>query len=85
MSDKEITIIACHASNGVNSRDIFQRFYDNPDLSRDFMLTRLNTQGESVNILLNFREFLQASCEHSVQIVTAHRRYFLLASDARFA
>ncbi|WP_270809309.1 hypothetical protein, partial [Aeromonas sp. QDB08] len=25
-------------------------------------------QGESVNILLNFREFLQASCEHSVQI-----------------
>ena len=42
-------------------------------------------QGESVNILLNFREFLQASCEHSVQIVTAHRRYFLLASDARFA
>ncbi|MEH8261501.1 LeoA/HP0731 family dynamin-like GTPase, partial [Aeromonas veronii] len=27
------------------------------------------TQGESVNILLNFREFLQASCEHSVQIV----------------
>lgn len=43
MSDKEITIIACHASNGVNSRDIFQRFYDNPDLSRDFMLTRLNT------------------------------------------
>ncbi|MFM5572275.1 hypothetical protein ACET8Q_16880 [Aeromonas veronii] len=43
MSDKEITILACHASNGVNSRDIFQRFYDNPDLSRDFMLTRLNT------------------------------------------
>ncbi len=44
-----------------------------------------SSQGESVNILLNFREFLQASCEHSVQIVTAHRRYFLLASDARFA
>ncbi|MBM0512430.1 hypothetical protein [Aeromonas hydrophila] len=43
MIDKEITILACSGNNGINSRDIFQRFYDNPDLSRDFMLTRLNT------------------------------------------
>lgn len=42
MTDKEITILACSGNNGVNSRDIFQRFYDTPNLSRDFMLTRLN-------------------------------------------
>jgi len=43
MTDKEMTILACYGNNGINSRDIFQRFYEHPDLSRDFMLTRLDT------------------------------------------
>lgn len=36
-------MLACYGNNDINSRDIFSRFYENPDLSRDFMLTRLNT------------------------------------------
>ena len=43
MTNKEMTILACYGNNGINSRDIFQRFYEHPDLSRDFMLTRLDT------------------------------------------
>ncbi|MGL5522724.1 MAG: hypothetical protein ACRDCY_02255 [Aeromonas veronii] len=43
MTNKEITILACYGNNDINSRDIFSRFYEHPDLSRDFMLTRLNT------------------------------------------
>lgn len=38
-----MTILACYGNNGINSRDIFQRFYEHPDLSRDFMLTRLDS------------------------------------------
>ncbi|MNJ49762.1 hypothetical protein D3C76_996390 [compost metagenome] len=38
-----MTILACYCNNGINSRDIFQRFYEHPDLSRDFMLTRLDS------------------------------------------
>lgn len=36
-------MLACYGNNDINSRDIFSRFYESPDLSRDFMLTRLNT------------------------------------------
>ncbi|WP_429109103.1 hypothetical protein [Aeromonas media] len=43
MTNKEMTILACYGNNGINSRDIFQRFYEHPDLSRDFMLTRLDS------------------------------------------
>ncbi|MBW3762320.1 hypothetical protein GL264_16145 [Aeromonas jandaei] len=43
MTNKEMTMLACYGNNEINSRDIFSRFYENPDLSRDFMLTRLNT------------------------------------------
>lgn len=43
MTNKEMTMLACYGNNDINSRDIFSRFYENPDLSRDFMLTRLNT------------------------------------------
>lgn len=38
-----MTILACYGNNDINSRDVFSRFYEHPDLSRDFMLTRLNT------------------------------------------
>lgn len=38
-----MTILACYGNNGINSRDIFQRFYEHPDLSRDFMLIRLDS------------------------------------------
>lgn len=43
MTNKEMTMLACYGNNDINSRDIFSRFYESPDLSRDFMLTRLNT------------------------------------------
>ncbi|QWL71400.1 hypothetical protein HQ397_15645 [Aeromonas hydrophila] len=43
MTNKEMTMLACYGNNDINSRDVFSRFYEHPDLSRDFMLTRLNT------------------------------------------
>ncbi|XLT99220.1 hypothetical protein Aerorivi_00987 [Aeromonas rivipollensis] len=49
---------------------------------------RLNThrsQGESVNILLNFTQFFETRIEYRFQIFTAHSCDFLLPSYARLA
>ena len=42
-------------------------------------------QGESVNILLKFTQFVEASIEYLFQVFTAHSCNLLLPSDARFA
>lgn len=42
-------------------------------------------QGESVNILLKFTQFFEASIEYLFQVFTAHSCHVLLPSDARFA
>ena len=43
------------------------------------------TQGESVNILLNFTQFFETRIEYRFQIFTAHSCDFLLPSYARLA
>ncbi|BBG84522.1 hypothetical protein AHGSH82_016670 [Aeromonas hydrophila] len=45
----------------------------------------LATQGESVNILLNFTQFFETRIEYRFQIFTAHSCDFLLPSYARLA
>ena len=43
------------------------------------------SQGESVNILLNFTQFFETRIEYRFQIFTAHSCDFLLPSYARLA
>lgn len=45
----------------------------------------LPSQGESVNILLNFTQFFETRIEYRFQIFTAHSCDFLLPSYARLA
>ncbi|WED74711.1 cache domain-containing protein [Aeromonas allosaccharophila] len=47
--------------------------------------TSLSSQGESVNILLNFTQFFETRIEYRFQIFTAHSCDFLLPSYARLA
>ena len=54
-----------------------------PDLGAD--MKPLGDQGESVNILLKFTQFFEASIEYLFQVFTAHSCHVLLPSDARFA
>lgn len=44
-----------------------------------------DSQGESVNILLNFTQFFETRIEYRFQIFTAHSCDFLLPSYARLA
>lgn len=46
---------------------------------------RAVSQGESVNILLNFAECFEASIEYLLEVFTTHSSNLLLPSDARFA
>lgn len=52
-----------------------------PNMSLDQEIS----QGESVNILLKFTQFVEASIEYLFQVFTAHSCNLLLPSDARFA